>query len=365
MEKKLRSSSQRLSLSPFGAAMAALLLIAAATLLSNSRWSSSDHEEILPWPGEAEAVAVQAEELDGENVSGLEYESDASGSVVLWAVRNDPSVLYKLTRAGDAWQPAGSDWAGGRTLVYPDGEGVPDSEALTLAGSGPERRVYVATERDNLAPEESSLKILRFDPSAMPLGSSTRLTAEQDWDLTGQPGLRSEPNTGFEGIAYVPDDVLQSHRFRDESTGDLYDPDDYGDHGDGAFFLGLEETGMVYGFILSLDGSSRRIATIDTGMPMVAELEFDADSAALWALCDNVCDGESTLMSFVANGSFIGTQLVPTVWYGRPASMPNLNNEGFTITARTECSDGSRPVYWTDDDATDHVTLREGRLGCS
>ena len=36
--------------------------------------------------------------------------------------------------------------------------------------------------------------------------------------------------------------------------------------------------------------------------------------------------------------------------YARPTGMPNLNNEGFTITPDDECLAGSKPVYWGEDD---------------
>jgi hypothetical protein len=365
METTPRPRSRRRTLRLLGAATLVLVLVFAVSLLAQSRWAGPQHEGVTAWPGAERVVPLRADELDGENVSGLEHESDGSESGALWTVRNNPSVLYKLTRVGTAWQAAGAEWAGGRTLAYPDGRGIPDAEALTVVGSGAERRIYVATERNNLEPEVSSLKVLRFDPATAPMGPNTRLTAEQEWDLTRHPELSSEPNTGFEGIAYVPDDVLRANRFFDESTGDVYDPADYGDHSGGVLFLGLEQTGMVYGYVLSLDGTSRRIATIDTGMPMVAELEYDADSETLWALCDEACAGESAVMSFVAPGPFRGTRLVPTAGHDRPSSMPNINNEGFTITSSAECSGGFRPVYWTDDSAPPHPTLRAGQIACS
>lgn len=363
METTPRPRSGRRTLLLLSAATLVLVLIFVASVYANARWSVPPHEGVLAWPGADKVVEVQADDLDGSNVSGLEFESDGSRSGVLWVVRNQPSVLYKLTRVGEAWQAAGAEWTGGRTLTYSDGKGIPDAEALTLAGAGPDRRIYVATERNNLDPDVSSLKVLRYDPATADLGPNTRLTAEQEWDLTKHPELHSEPNTGFEGIAFVPDEVLRSQRFYDEGTGDIYDPGVYGDHGGGVFFLALEQTGMVYGYVLSLDGSSQRIATIDSGLPMVVELEYDADSAALWALCDDACHGESSVMSF-ASRPFQNTRLVATVGYERPASMPNINNEGFTMTSHAECTAGFRPVYWTDDDAPYSRTLRAGQMTC-
>ena len=45
--------------------------------------------------------------------------------------------------------------------------------------------------------------------------------------------------------------------------------------------------------------------------------------------------------------------------------MPNLNNEGFAITPQRECVDGSKPVFWSDDNNTDLHALRSGTLNCT
>ena len=44
--------------------------------------------------------------------------------------------------------------------------------------------------------------------------------------------------------------------------------------------------------------------------------------------------------------------------------MPNLNNEGFTITPDSECVGGSKPVFWADDGNTDGHALRAGTIPC-
>ena len=49
-----------------------------------------------------------------------------------------------------------------------------------------------------------------------------------------------DANLGLEGIVFIPDTFLLSKRFYDDSRGKLYDPNDYPDHGNGLFFLGLE-----------------------------------------------------------------------------------------------------------------------------
>ena len=40
--------------------------------------------------------------------------------------------------------------------------------------------------------------------------------------------------------------------------------------------------------------------------------------------------------------------------------MPNLNNEGFAIAPQSECVDGHKPVFWSDDNNTDGHALRSG-----
>ena len=45
--------------------------------------------------------------------------------------------------------------------------------------------------------------------------------------------------------------------------------------------------------------------------------------------------------------------------------MPNLNNEGFTITPRAECVGRFKPVFWTDDAETGGNAVRAGTLNCT
>ena len=119
----------------------------------------------------------------GQNLSGLAYQpSGTSAPGVLWAVRNNPSTLFRLIWDGAKWKPdTANGWANGKQLVYPDGGGVPDAEGVTLAG-GDANGIFVATERndDGINSNTSRTSVLRYDVSA----PGATLTATQEWDLT-------------------------------------------------------------------------------------------------------------------------------------------------------------------------------------
>ena len=102
------------------------------------------------------------------------------------------------------------------------------------------------------------------------------------------------------------------------------------------------------------------MASFASGFPTFGALHFDADKNQLWVVCDNNCDGRSRVFEVNSNGSFA---LVAD--YARPTGMPNLNNEGFTITPDSECVGGSKPVYWADDGNTGGHALRAGTITCT
>ena len=91
-------------------------------------------------------------------------------------------------------------------------EGVTRAELTSPA-------IYVATERDNLAPSTSRLSILRYDTSA----AGPTLIATHEWNLTSDlPPAGS--NAGLEGITWMPDEVLVASGFFDERVGHTYAP---------------------------------------------------------------------------------------------------------------------------------------------
>jgi len=306
------------------------------------------------WPGSATVATVDPKNTYAENMSGLAYEAQASENVI-WAVQNNPGKLYRLTDNGTTWVSGSANgWAAGKTLHYADGSGNVDTEGVALTDAGAAGGVFVSTERDNSA-GVSRPSVLRYDVSSA--GSS--LDATMEWKLGSDlPVVGS--NLGLEAIAWVPDSFLVAEGMRDERTGAAYDPATYADHGTGLFFVGLE-AGPVYAYALDqITGGFDRVATIDPGLAGVMELEFDAETGALWSVCDDTCEGRSALLEIGADGLFAVTAVID-----RPAGMPNLNNEGFAIAPQTQCVDGAKSVFWTDDASTDGHALREGSLACA
>src|SRR5690606_4690149 len=223
-----------------------------------------------------------------------------------------------------------------------DGTGTPDSEGVTVADGGSAGGVYVSTERDNAASGTSRPSILRFDVS----GTGTELVATHEWnlaaDLTSTVGTIGA-NSGLEGITWVPDAVLTARGFVDESTGLAYDPADYPKHGTGVFFVGLEATGDVYGYVLDLSGSAaHRVATIDT--PGAMEVDYEPETGLLWTACDEACDGRTATLQVGATGHYEVAQR-----YARPADAANYANEGFAIAPQSSCASGQKPVFYGDD----------------
>lgn len=344
-------------------AVTVLVLAASVGLLWSMR-GGSDAVRVSAWPGPGEVAAVSTSGLPTKNVSGLHHQSDGTEAGVLWAVSNAPSVLYRLTLQGDTWRPDGAAWEQGMTLTYRDGTGRPDAEGLVMAGEGLEGGLYAATERDNDRPDHSSLRVLRFDPAHPSGRAAGQLAAVQEWDLSADFALLPDSNQGLEGIAWVPDRALVSGSFVDESTGGRYAPGSRSGHGGGVFFVSLEGTGMIYGYLLFQDGTYRRVATIDSGLPVVAGLDYDAASGWLWAACDDACEGESTVLTLRSRGALDGGRFAVTHRFARPAGMPDTSNEGFALTSRVECSGGVKPVYWADDVALHGHVLRVGAIEC-
>ncbi|WP_209021839.1 lamin tail domain-containing protein [Nocardioides sp. 503] len=315
-----------------------------------------------PWPGGSAVTTVDEAGALGGDVSGLAYEGSGSAERgVLWAVNNGDGVLERLVWDGARWgRDPSNGWAAGKALRYPGGAGTPDSEGVTLTGSGASGGVYVATERDNTASGVSRPAILRFDPSG-----AGPLTATHEWNLTADlPTVAA--NAGLEGIAWVPDSYLTAQGFKDEATGAAYSPGTYANHGTGLFLVALEGNGRVYAYALDHSaGTFTQVASFASGFPGVMDLHFEAETQKLWVVCDDTCGGRSSRFGIdTAPGATQGT-FVAGAYYERPSGMPNLNNEGFTTTPQAECVAGSKPVFWADDAATDGHALRAGTVGCT
>ena len=276
---------------------------------------------------------------------------------MLWAVNSGTSTLQRLLWNGTQWvRDTANGWSAGKTLHFPGGAGLPDSEGVTLTDAGSAGGVFVSSERNLNASATSRVSVLRYDVS----GAAASLTATQEWNLT--PDLPVVGNdAGAEAVEWIPDTYLVGSGFVDATTGQAYDPADYPGHGSGLFFVGLEANGIVYVYALDQTSSSfTRVATFASGFPTFAALHWDADKNQLWVVCDNNCDGRSRVFEVNSNGVF-----AVVAEYARPTGMANLNNEGFTITPDSECVGGSKPVYWADDGNTASHALRAGTIPCT
>jgi len=316
-----------------------------------------------PWPGSGAVEAVDAGGVFDGNLSGLAYEGSGSPLPgVLWAARNGPASVFRLIWDGAVWSPdVANGWGMGKLVRYPDGTGEPDSEGLTLVGSGTSSFLYLATERNTQASNVSRNSILRFDAEAV----GNTLVASHEWNLTSDIPATGA-NRGIEAITFIPDTFLVAAGFWDASTGARYDPSGYPDHAGGLFFVGVEDTGMIYAYALDhTSGGFTRISSIPSGLAGVMGLDFDAETGLLWATCDDGCGGRAAVLQVdTAAGSATEGRFVVTMLHDRPAGMPNVNNEGFALTPLAECVDGARPVFWSDDDETGGHALRRGRLSC-
>ena len=311
----------------------------------------------LPWPGD-QAVQDASSYVFGGNLSGLIEEGSGTATPgILWGVRNGPGSLFRLVWDGTKWSPdTANSWGAGKGLHYPDGTGEPDSEGVTFAGSSSTNGIFVSAERNNLANSISRLSVLRYDPAV----SGTTLSATMEWNLTADlPPVGA--NLGLEGITWVPDSYLTANNFFDEHGLHPYSPAEYANHGTGLFFVGLEGNGMIYAYALDqVSGGFTRVATISSTFPSIMEVQFDRDLNELWAVCDNTCNGQHTLLRIDSSTGKMGVVFK----FDRPTGMPNYNNEGFGIAPAAECVNQRKPVYWADDTEDLGVAIRSGNIPC-
>ncbi|KZB86127.1 hypothetical protein [Amycolatopsis regifaucium] len=322
------------------ATVAATLLVLPATTAAASTTANS------AWPGASAVTNADGSNVLGGNMSGLSF----GGPDVLWAVKNGPGTLYRLVRNGTKWQPdTANGWSSGKALRYRNGGGDPDAEAVVATPDG----VVAATERDGDNSKTSALKVLRYDVS----GTAKTLTAKAEWNLTADLPKVSA-NDGLEAVSWIPDSALISKGFVDERTKTPYNPSSYPGHGTGLYLVGLESNGMIYAYALDQAGGKyTRVASFASGLDSIMELEYEASTGKLWAVCDDNCGGTSTTLAVGAQGKF-----AVTATYDRPSGMPDYNNEGFAIAGA--CASGSKQVVWADDGNEGGHALRAGTLSC-
>ncbi|WP_127792590.1 lamin tail domain-containing protein [Agromyces sp. LHK192] len=270
-----------------------------------------------PWPGSPDVTVVDDAAMFLEDSSGLDVQATAEGTF-LWAVDNGTGTFWKLAVDAAGGATFADGWETGKRARFQrdaddPGAAGPDAEGITVDGDG---GVYLASERDNSDKGVNQNVVLAVDADA----PGPDVVADQEWDLTASlPAVAA--NTGIEAVEWVADTVLEG-LLLDANTGAAYDPADYPGHGDGLFFVAVEDNGHVYAFALGADGSIAKVAEIDPGLGGVMALDYDIVLDRLWAVCDDGCEGESVQIAF--------TGAEPEITrFARPAGMPNLNNEGF------------------------------------
>jgi len=305
---------------------------------------------VSTWPGSAEVRVLDTAPTFLEDSSGLDVQETTDGAF-LWAVDNGDGRIWKLEAHADGSFSQLAGWESGKRVRFqkdaadPDAPG-PDTEGITVDGDGD---VYVASERDNSAKGVNENTVLKVDPEA----ASGDLVAQQEWDLTALlPAVGA--NLGMEAVQWVPDTALRGTLF-DVNTGAAYDSTDYAGHGDGLFFVAVEDNGHVYAFALAADGTATLVSEIAPGLAGVMALDYDSVLDVLWAVCDDGCHGQS------AQITLNGTAQPGVAHFARPAGMPDINNEGFATAPASLSVDGQRPVWWFADGFASEA-LRVGTL---
>ena len=319
----------------------------------------------LEWPGAQEWHHADSQcqfnsAVSGQDVSGLDI--DPNEPDVMWAVKNK-SHVYRLVKDGDMWvKDTANNWDEGKDLVF-FGEtdpvaSQPDTEGITV---GPDGFLYMTTERNNADKHVALDSVLRFDPNE----PGTVLHPTHQWTVTADfadiidPANEDDANLGFEGITWIPDSFLVEQGFIDQNTGTAYDPAQYPGHGTGLYFLALEKNGDLYPYALATDGSyATRIADISSGMPRIADVQWDGDNNRIWAVADDSVGGSITLLK-AEDGSFAVDRI-----FNRPAGLENLNLEGFALAPDTACVDGVKEVIRSDDGNNGGHSLWSGTVNC-
>lgn len=290
------------------------------------------------WPGSAAVRIVDQTSMFLADSSGLDTQSTPQG-VFLWAVDNGTGKFWKLAVSADGSAQFVDGWANGKRARFQKdalnaGAAGPDTEGITVDGAG---WIYLASERDNSAKGVNQNVVLKIDPNA----PGPDVIATQEWDLTALlPAVGA--NLGIEAVEWVADSALTGKLF-DHNTNAAYNPAHYSGHGDGLFFVAIEDGGGVFAFALNANGSKTLIAEIDAGLAGVMALDYDVVLDVLWAVCDDGCGG--TAAQITLNGS----STPGIVHFARPATMPNVNNEGFATAPAALASGGNRPAWWFAD----------------
>lgn len=303
----------------------------------------------LAWPGGAAATVLDTAVTFLEDSSGLDTWTDETGTY-LYAVDNGTGRFWKLAVDADGSFEMVDGWADGKRVRFqkdadnPAAAG-PDAEGITVDGDG---FVYIASERDNSNKGVNYDVILKVDPEA----AGPDVVALEEWDITEHVPVGA--NLGIEAVEWVADADLAGSLW-DTARNKAYDPADYPGHGDGLFFVAVEDGGAVHAFALS-DGGATKVATFTPGLAGVMALDWDTTRGGLWTVCDDGCGGVSAFVTL--NGS-----ATPAVtFFSRPGDAPVDNAEGFATAPASLATDGVRPAWWFTDGVRPGA-LRTGTIG--
>lgn len=255
----------------------------------------------------------------GEDMSGVDFDKDGNAYIV----NNDAGELFVLSAKDNTITHH-------LTLKYPDGSGTVDTEGVSVADDG---TIYVATERNNEDKKVSRPSVLTFAPLAKPTAGATvtgTVNAQKEVNLAEHIGDVGA-NAGLEAVEYLGSTLVAA---------------------------GVEGTGEVLLVDTATNTLKQRYKSPFAG---VMALDYNPATKTLRALCDEVCDGQSTTLTFD------GTVLTPSEKiFARPAGMENYANEGFAqfdgpcVAERAVNAEPTRQsrFIWADDAGTNGASLR-------
>ncbi len=303
----------------------------------------------LAWPGGAAVTVLDTAATFLEDSSGLDTFTDETGTY-LYAVDNGTGRFFMLAVSADGSFEMVDGWEAGKRVRFQKDAGNasaagPDAEGITVDGDG---FVYVASERDNSAKAVNQDVILKVDPDA----AGPDVVALEEWDITEYVPVGA--NLGIEAVEWVSDADLEGLLW-DTAQNAAYDPADYPGHGDGLFFVAVEDGGTVHAFALS-DGAATKVATFTPGLAGVMALDWDTTRRGLWTVCDDGCGGVSAFVEFT------GSPDPGVTFYARPAGAPVDNAEGFATAPASLATNGVRPAWWFTDGVRPGA-LRSGTIG--
>ncbi len=306
--------------------------------------------DMIQWPGADDVIALDTEQMFLENASGLDFYNDQ-----IYAVDNGVGAFWVFDVAADGSVTYADGFENGKRVRFqkdaddPTVAG-PDTEGVAVAGDG---YVYFSSERDNHVKGINWNTILQVDPHA----EGEDLVALNEWDITDSlPAVVA--NMGIESIEWISSADVNGNII-DKNTNEVFDFSNYPDAiSGGLFFVGLEDNGHIYAYILNSDGTSVQVADIDSKLGGIMALDYDAYENVLWAVADNGYNNRAAKITF--NG-----EIEADVLHVLPPTGVDitLNNEGFAIAPAEYTVNGQRPVYRLADGlATGSFTM--GYIDC-